>query len=64
MEPVVEGAMQTPDGAWRVEVVRRGRTRWYRIVHGDNLIDWLSIASVQRILGEAGVDMGALVDAA
>ena len=31
----VEGAMQTPDGAWRVEIVRRGHGRWYRIVHGD-----------------------------
>jgi hypothetical protein len=32
-------AMQTPDGAWRVEVVRRGRTHWYRIVHRDNQLD-------------------------
>jgi hypothetical protein len=60
----VESAMQTPDGAWRVEVVKRGRTRWYRIVHGDDVLDWLSIAAVERILAEAGVDMGALVDAA
>jgi hypothetical protein len=64
MEPVVEAAMATADGAWRVEIVRRGRTRWYRLVHGDDVIDWLSIASVERILDEAGVDMGALVDAA
>ena len=59
----VEGAMQTPDGAWRVEVVRRGRTRWYRIVHGDDVIDWLSIAAVERILDEAGVDRHSLVEA-
>jgi hypothetical protein len=52
----VEGAMQTPDGAWRVEVVRRGRTRWYRIVHREDVLDWLSIAAVERILDEAGVD--------
>jgi hypothetical protein len=64
VEPVIEGAMQTPDGAWRVEVVRRGRTRWYRILHGEDEVDWLSIAAVQRILAEAGVDMAALVDAA
>jgi hypothetical protein len=57
----VEGAMQTPDGAWRVEVVRRGRTRWYRIVHGEDVIDWLSIAAVERILDEAGVDRRLLV---
>jgi bifunctional non-homologous end joining protein LigD len=58
----VEGALQTPDGAWRVEIVRRGRTRWYRIVHGENVIDWLSIAAVDRILGEAGVDRSTMVE--
>jgi bifunctional non-homologous end joining protein LigD len=35
----VEAAMQTPDGQWRVEIVRRGDSRWYRILHGDDLID-------------------------
>lgn len=58
----VEGAMQTPDGRWRVEVIRRGRTRWYRVVHGDEVLDWLSIAGVERILREHGVDMDTLVD--
>jgi bifunctional non-homologous end joining protein LigD len=58
----VEGAMQTPDGAWRVEIVRRGRTLWYRIVHGDEVHDWLSIAAVERILGEAGVHLDSLID--
>jgi hypothetical protein len=52
----IEGAMQTPDGAWRVEVVRRRNTRWYRIVHGEDVLDWLSIAAVERILDEAGVE--------
>ena len=59
----VEGAMQTPDGEWRVEVVRRGRTRWYRIVHGEDVLDWLSIAAVERILDDAGVDRRTLIDA-
>ena len=58
----VEGAMQTPDGAWQVEVVRRGRTRWYRIVHGEDVLDWLSIAAVERILAEAGVNLDELID--
>lgn len=62
MVEIIEGAMQTPDGAWRVEAVRRGRSRWYRIVHGDEVTDLLPIASVQRILTDAGVDMGALVE--
>ena len=59
----VEGAMQSPDGRWRVEIVRRGRSRWYRLITGDSEIDWLSIAAVQRLLADAGVDMGTLVDA-
>lgn len=60
----IEGAMQTPDGAWRVEIVRRHRTRWYRIVHGDDVLDWLSISAVERILDEAGVDRHLLIEAA
>ncbi|AGZ39478.1 hypothetical protein [Actinoplanes friuliensis] len=58
----VEGAMQTPDGQWRVEIVRRRRTRWYRIVHGEDVLDWLSIAAVERILDEAGVDRRLLIE--
>jgi len=64
VEPKVEYAMQTPDGAWRVEIVKRGRTQWYRILHDNNVIDWLSIAAVHRLLGEAGVDMADLSEAA
>jgi bifunctional non-homologous end joining protein LigD len=53
MDAVIEYAMQTPDGGWRVEVIKRGRTRWYRVIHGDNELDWLSIAAVQRIFTES-----------
>ncbi len=60
MGPVIEYAMQTPDGAWPVEVVKRGRARWYRIRHGDDELDWLSIDAVQRLLAAAGVDMADL----
>jgi hypothetical protein len=62
VDAATEYAMQTPDAAWRVEVVKRGRDRWYRIVHGDNQLDWLSIASVHRILGEAGIDLADLTE--
>lgn len=48
--------MQTRDGVWRVEV--------YRLVHGDNVVEGLSLASVQRLLAEAGVDFADLVEAA
>jgi bifunctional non-homologous end joining protein LigD len=60
VEPKVEFAMQTPDGAWRVEAVKRGSARWYRIVHGEEVQDRLSIASVERILDEADVDRSTL----
>lgn len=60
MEPEIEGTMRTPDGEWRVEIVRRGKSRWYRIVHGEDILDWLSIRGVERILIEAGIDMGTL----
>ena len=62
VEAVTANAMQTPDGAWRVEVVRRGHTRWYRLVHGDNQLDWLTIAAVQRLLSEAGIDLADLIE--
>jgi hypothetical protein len=58
----IEGVMQTPDGQWRVEIVRHQRTRWYRIVHGEDILDRLSIATVERILDEAGVALHTLVD--
>ena len=60
----VEGFLQTPDGAWRVEIVRGGRTLWYRVVNDarDLELDWLSIASVERILGELGIDLADLVE--
>jgi hypothetical protein len=58
----VDGAMETPDGLWRVEIVRRSGTRWYRIAHGEDVFDWLSIAAVERILDEAGVDRHTLVE--
>ena len=55
--------MQTPDGAWPVEVIKPGRSRWYRVIHGDNELDWLSIPAVQRILTEADVGMADLTEA-
>ena len=62
LSTVFEAALQTVDGAWSVEIVKRGQARWYRIVHGDNETDWLSIAAVERILAEAGIDMADLAD--
>jgi hypothetical protein len=64
VNPKVTYAMQTPDGSWRVEIVKRGQTQWYRIIHDDNILDWLSIAAVHRILAEAGIDLADLSEAA
>ena len=58
----IYGALQTPDGAWRVEIVKRGPTMYYRLVHGDNMIDGLAIATLERLLAEAGVDIAELVE--
>ena len=56
--------MQTPDGQWRVEVVRRSGSSsyWYRVTHGDSEIDWLTIGQVHRILADAGVDIATLIE--
>ena len=60
----VIGAMQTPGGDWRVEVVRHGSgSRWYRLIHHDNIVDYLTIGRVAELLAQAGVDMGELSEA-
>ncbi len=49
----IDGMLQTPDGYWRVEVVRSGRDVWYRIRHAETIVaEKASIATVQRILEE------------
>jgi len=35
----------------------------HRIVHDDNVVDWLSIAAVERILAGADIDMADLREA-
>ncbi len=34
----------------------------YRVIHGRDVIERIPIASVQRVLGDAGVDMADLVE--
>ncbi|WP_432825114.1 hypothetical protein [Dactylosporangium sp. CA-092794] len=61
----VIGAMQTPGGDWRVEVVRHpSGGRWYRLIHRDNIVDYLTIGRVAELLAQAGVDMGDLAEVA
>ena len=40
----------------------RGRQPSYRIIHGDDVIDWLTIAGVYHILTDAGVDLTTLAE--
>lgn len=42
----------------------RTRTYWYRLIHGDNVIEGLTIAGVQRLLAEAGYGMDDLTEVA
>jgi bifunctional non-homologous end joining protein LigD len=58
--PLVEGAMATRDGQWRVEVWRRGGVSWYQLQHAGAVLDWLNLGQLQAILGRAGVDMASL----
>jgi hypothetical protein len=62
-------AMQTPDGAWRVEPYLRPPARgswWYRLVGtaDDSVIEDLTITGVERLLAELGYDVADLVDVA
>lgn len=52
---MIEGELRTPDGYWRVQIVKSGRReRWYRIWHANTLVqDRAALATVQRVLGDA-----------
>jgi hypothetical protein len=60
------GAMQTPDGYWRVEVYQeRPGKHWYRVIHGATVVhDKAPIASVQRILGDQFAELAPVDPAA
>lgn len=54
----VEGVLATPDGYWRVEVIRDGRNRCFRVWHANTIVEAkASITTVQRILGAAFADL-------
>jgi bifunctional non-homologous end joining protein LigD len=62
-ESEVTGALATNDGRWRVEVVSQDGEESFRVLHDDNTVDGLSLAQVQEVLHEAGIDLGDLADA-
>jgi hypothetical protein len=59
VEPKVESAMETPDGYWRVEVIRYGhRERWFRVIHGTTVLtENAAIGTVEYLLGDAYADL-------
>jgi bifunctional non-homologous end joining protein LigD len=61
--PTIEGALVTPNGQWRVEVIHRDNLRSYRLLHADNVVDGLDLTAVEQLLARAGVDLGDLVEA-
>ncbi len=61
----VEGVLVTPDGYWRVEAIRSGRDRWYRVWHANTVVaDRASIGTVQRILADSFADLTPAEDVA
>jgi hypothetical protein len=56
--------LQSPDGAWRVEVAQRGSRHGYRLLNEarDIEMDWLGITTLERILAENGISMADLVE--
>jgi bifunctional non-homologous end joining protein LigD len=58
----VEGTLATPDGRWRVQVIRRAGLRSYRLLHADNVVEGLELAAVEQLLRGAGVDLGDLIE--
>jgi hypothetical protein len=55
-------ALQTPDGMWRVDVVKQRGAEWFRLACREPHQVWepLAIATVERMLRERGVDMADL----
>jgi bifunctional non-homologous end joining protein LigD len=58
----VEGALATPDGRWRVEVIQRDGLRSYRLLHPDNVVDGLDLTAVEDFLSRAGINLVDLVE--
>ena len=42
--------------------MQRGSSQWYRITHGENVFDWLTVDAVQQVLREAGIDLAELTE--
>lgn len=64
----IRGALATPDGRVRVEIVQDGRRHGYRILRDGQVVHGrdfpIGIGEVEHYLRREGVEMADLVDAA
>jgi bifunctional non-homologous end joining protein LigD len=58
--PEVKGAMVSPDGLWRVEVVSRGGVESFRVMQGDSVLEGLDLQGVEGLLAQRGIDLRSL----
>ena len=59
----IVGRMQTPDGLWTIEAVHDYRGDWYRLIHGERVMeDHLVIGSLHYFIDQYGIDAAALVE--
>jgi hypothetical protein len=57
------GAMATPDGRWRFEVVRQGREQRYRMFRDGQLLPYRgAVGMFERLLADDGYGMADLID--
>lgn len=54
---MVTRAVQTRDGLWRVEVTQVGQQAWCRILRAGRIYGQLDVATTERVLARAGVDL-------
>lgn len=59
----IVGRMRTPDGHWTIEAVHDHRSDWYRLVHGERVMeDRLVIGSLTYFMEQYGIDAAGLIE--
>nr|BFE59527.1 hypothetical protein GCM10020063_040530 [Dactylosporangium thailandense] len=54
--------MSTPDGTWRIEVIRQAHREWCRLLHGTDVVDDLDMDRPRHLLTVAGVNVATLAE--
>jgi hypothetical protein len=59
----IMGSMRSADGRWRVDAIHERQSHWYRVyLDGEMYADRLFIGELLRVLREAGVQLGDLIE--